>query len=355
MNGKSTELLVRDESLRRTCTGIQMGFGVPETDAGIVTDCLVESNLMGLDTHGVIRLKLYMDRIGAGGNNPEPNIRVIRERACTVLLDADNALGPVGGKRAMDLAIQKASANGIGVVVIRNCNHYGPAGYYARMATAHDMIGVSLTNVLPSMPPTGGVEARVGNNAYSLAFPAQEEPPVVVDGATSMSSWGKLFLCAQTGEDLPAGCYMDREGRPTVKPQDVLDGGALLPFGGHKGYGIAVAIELLTGMLADAQLDHDIPHPYKRLADPGANTFFMAALRIDHFIEPEPFKQRMDDWIRLIRGTRRLPEVTRVWLPGEKEAVTRKQRLAEGIPLNTQMIEELKMLAQEAGSPFELV
>jgi LDH2 family malate/lactate/ureidoglycolate dehydrogenase len=309
---------------------------------------------MGLDTHGAIRLKVYMDRIRAGGNNPNPRILVVRENASTALMDGDNALGPVGGKRAMELAIGKAEAAGIGVVIIRNCNHYGPAGHYTRMTLGHDMIGVSMTNVLASMPPTGGIKARIGNNPYSVSFPAQDEPPVVVDGATSMSSWGRLFLCAQKGEDLPAGCYTDSEGRPTVNPQDVLDGGCLLPFAGHKGYGIAVAIELLTGMLADAPLDHDIPHLYKRLAEPGANTFFMAAIRIDNFVDPKRFRRRMDEWIRLIRSTRKAEGIERIWLPGEKEFVTRHQRLSEGIPLNKEMVEELRLLALEAGVEFRI-
>lgn len=354
MNNDVKDVLINHESLRRLCTRIQVGYGVPESDAKTVSDCLVESNLMGLDTHGVIRLKLYMDRIKAGGNNPRPNISILRENACTALMDADNALGPVGGTHAIELAIEKARSGGLGVVVIRNCNHYGPAGYYARMALKNEMIGISMTNVLPSMPPTGGAEARIGNNAYAIAFPAQDEPPVVTDGATSMASWGKLFLCAQQGEDLPVACYVDSEGRPTVKPQDVLNGGSLLPFAGHKGYGIAVAIELLTGMLADAPLDHEIPHPYKILSEPGLNTFFMAAIRLDNFVEPQKFKQRMDEWIRFIRSTRKSEGTERVWLPGEKEIVTRNQRIADGINLNIKMVDELKLLASEAGVVFEL-
>ena len=295
-----------------------------------------------------------MDRVKAGGNNPKPTISIVRENACTALMDADNALGPVGGKRAMELAIEKSRLAGIGMVVIRNCNHYGPAGHYTRMALEHEMIGISMTNVLASMPPTGGVKARVGNNPYAISFPAQDEPPVVVDGATSMSSWGKLYVCAQKGEDLPAGCFVDSEGKPTVNPQDVLDGGALLPFAGHKGYGIAVAIELLTGMLANAPLAHDIPHPYKKVAEAGANTFFMAAIRVDNFVDPQEFKKRMDEWIRLIRSTRKSEGVERIWLPGEKEIVTRHQRLAQGIPLNTEMVDELRGLAAEAGVEFDL-
>ena len=354
MNSNSGDILVGHESLHRLCTKIQVGFGVPEPDADVVSDCLIAANLMGVDTHGVLRLRVYMDRIKAGGNNPRPNIHTVRENPCTALMDADNALGPVGGKRAMALAIEKAGAIGIGIVVIRNCNHYGPAGHYARMALERDMIGVSMTNVLASMPPTGGVEARTGNNPYSISFPAQDEPPVVVDAATSMSSWGTLFVCAQRGEDLPSGCYLDSEGRPTVNPQDVMNGGALLPIAGHKGYGLAMAIELLTGMLANAPMAPDIPHLNKVLDKPGANTFFMAAIRIDNFVDTKQFKRRMDEWIRLIRSTRKMDGVERIWLPGEKEIVARQQRIVEGIPLNAEMVAEMQALAAEAGVAFDL-
>jgi L-2-hydroxycarboxylate dehydrogenase (NAD+) len=349
MNTNTDVKRVDRSALWELCTAIQKGCGVPADDAGAVSDCLVEANLMGLDTHGVIRLKFYMDRVKAGGNNPRPQIRVLRENACTALLDADNALGPVGGKRAMALAMDKAAGAGVGVVAIRRCNHYGPAGHYVRMAVDRGMIGISLSNVLGSMPPTGGAQALIGNNPYSIGFPAREEPPVVVDGATSLSSWGKLFLCAQTGEPLPAGCFVDKDGRPTLDPRAVMDGGALLPFAGHKGYGIAVAIELLTGMLAESTLDHDIVHPYKQLATPGENSFFMLALRVDNFLDRDTFRRRMDEWIRLVRGSRRAAGVERIWLPGEKECETRAQRLRDGIPLNAKMTDELAAMAREAG------
>jgi len=347
------EIHVNHEHLRALCTAIQVGFGVRPQDAEVVTDCLVEANLAGLDTHGVIRLKLYMDRIRAGGISLDYEIRTVRENPCTALLDAGNCLGPVGGKLAMDRAMAKASSTGIGALVIRNCNHYGPAGHYARMATSRDLIGISATNTLASMPPTGGAAARQGNNAYAIGFPAGEEPAVIVDGATSMSSWGKLFLCAQSGQDLPLG-YADSQGRPTVSAPEVMAGGFLLPFAGHKGYGLAVALELLTGMLGEAQLDHEIPHPYKQLADPGANTFFMAALRVDCFCDLPGFKQRMDEWIRLMRATPLASGADRIWLPGEKEAAARRERLASGVHLNPNMVDELRTLAEEAGVACDL-
>jgi LDH2 family malate/lactate/ureidoglycolate dehydrogenase len=342
---------VRHEALRDLATRIQMGFSIPREHAEIVTDCLVEAELMGLTTHGIIRLKWYMDRMHAGGINPHPTMRRLRDHPATALLDGDNGLGPVGGRMAMQLAIEKAATYGVGLVLMRNCNHYGVAQYYSRMALPHDMIGVSMTNVIAAMPPTGGAEARQGNNPFSIAIGASQEPPVVVDGATSKGTWGRLFLAIQRGEKLPEGLYVDRDGNATIDPQAVLDGGCLLPIAEHKGYGLAVAIELLTGMLAAGALDHEVPHPYKILDKPGDNTYLMAAIRIDHFCEPADFYARMDEWIRFMRATRKAPGVKRVWLPGEMEHVTREARLAAGIPLHAAEIAELDGLAKEAGVP----
>ena len=340
--------LVQADRLKSLCTEIQMAAGIGQADAQVVADCLVEANLMGLDTHGVIRLKVYLDRVREGGNNPAPTVRTVKDAPCTALLDADNALGPVGGKAGMDLAINKAATTGLAMVLVTNGNHYGPAGYYTRMATERNMIGLSLSNVLASMPPTGGAQAQIGNNPYSIAFPTGDEPAVVVDGATSKASWGKLFLCAQTEQNLPADCYLDAEGNVTVDPQAVLAGGCLLPIAGHKGYGLAAAIELLTGMLAGSVLDHDIPHPYKKLDTPGANTFTMMAIRPDAFGKIETFKRRMDEWARRLRNTRKAPGADRIYLPGEIEHITRQKRLAEGIPLNEAMWKELHTLASDA-------
>lgn len=341
--------LVPHEALRALSDRIQVALGIPQEHAAIVTDCLVEAELMGLTTHGIIRLKWYMDRLRAGGINPRPTMRRLRDHPATALLDGDNGLGPVGGKMAMGLALEKAATYGVGLVLMRNCNHYGVAQYYARMALGREMIGLSMTNVIAAMPPTGGAEARQGNNPFSVAFPAGEEPPVVVDGAMSKGTWGRLFLCLQRGEALPEGLYVDKNGLPTTDPQAVLDGGCLLPIAEHKGYGLAVAIELLTGMLAGWSLDHEVPHPYKVLDQPGDNTYLMAAIRIDHFTDLAAFKARMDEWIRFMRATRRAPGVERIWLPGEMEHVTRAERLVKGIPLHVNQLAELEGLAQEAG------
>jgi len=334
---------------------ILLSTGIPEQDAEDTAHCLVTANLRGVDTHGVIRLKVYTDRLRAGGNKPHPNVQVVRETPVAAVMDADDALGPVAGCRAMNLAIEKAGAAGVGLVAIRRGNHYGPAAHYAMMAVEHDMIGMSMTNVLASMPPTGGRQALIGNNPVAVAVPAGQEPTVVLDIATSLGSWGTVFTCAQKGEPLPPDRYLDADGNPTLKPEDILGGGGcLLPIASYKGYGMALVMSVLTGLLADGVFDPDIPHPYNFLDKGGENAYFQAAFRIDQFADVSHFKSRMDETIRLIRSSPRAPGADRIYLPGEKEHDTRQEREANGIPLNTKMVDELKALAVEAGVPCDL-
>ena len=344
------DTLVPSEQLFELAKGILLSTGISEPDAVDTAACLVAANLRGVDTHGVIRLKFYTDRLRAGGNNPHPEIKTVRDSSVAAVLDGDDSLGPVAGCRAMRLAIDKAAAAGVGMVTVRRSNHYGPAGHYAMMALEHDMIGISMTNVLASMPPTGSRQALIGNNPFAVAIPAGEQPAVVLDMATSLSSWGRVFACAQKGEPLPEGCYLDKDGRPTVKPEDILDGaGCLLPIASYKGYGMALVISMLTGLLSDGLLDPDIPHPYKLLDKGGENAFFQVAVRIDQFADVPHFKSRMDHTIRMVRSSALAPGAERIYLPGELEHQTRQERQARGIPLNAKMVEELRALASEAG------
>ncbi|MFQ6044701.1 MAG: Ldh family oxidoreductase [Candidatus Poribacteria bacterium] len=352
MSNRKAHIYISADELRDIATEILKKEGVPEGDAFITADCLVKANLRGIDTHGVIRLKVYVDRLRAGGNNPTPDIRVIHEGATTAVMDGDNGLGPPGGVRAMEKAIEKAQSCGVGIVTMRNSNHYGAAAFYAMMALEHNMIGISMTNVLAGMPPTGGRQARIGNNPFALAFPAGEELPIVFDAATSLSSWGKVFLAAQTGALLAEGCFLDKDGNPTVNPEDVISGGLLLPIAGYKGYGMALCVGILTGLLADGSFDIDVPHPYKYLDAPGANSFFMSAIQIEQFVPIEQFKKRIDEIVRVIRDTPLAPNAERIYLPGEKEHIAERERMAKGIPLNRETIEELKMLARETSVVF---
>lgn len=340
---------VTQQELLSLVTAILEAHRVPNEDAEITAQHLVKANLRGVDTHGVIRLKGYIQRIESGGNTPDAQIRVVNETPTSAVMDGGNCLGQVGGYRAMELAIGKANASGIGAVTMRNSNHYGMAAYYSMMPLPYDMIGISMTNVLACMAPTGSTEARVGNDPISIAFPADEEPPVVLDMATSKSSWGKAIVCAQKNEQLPQDCFLDKYGNPTLDGNTFLDGGTLLPIAEHKGYGLSLAISLMCGLLADGAFDTELPHLYKKLNEPGQNSFFMLAMKIGNFVPPEHFKARMDDTIRCIRTTPKAQEISRIYLPGEIEHETEQDRKKNGIPVNPALAEELANLAKDSG------
>jgi len=348
MDNKTTRT-VAAEQVREFVSAILRGHGVPAEDAMITADHLVKANLRGVDTHGVIRLKGYIARIKAGGNNPRPKISVVKESSFGAVMDGGNGLGQVGGRRAMELAIKKAGESGIGIVVLRNSNHYGMAGYYSMMPLKYDMLGLSMTNVLACMAPTGGTAGRVGNNPISLALPAGEEPPVVLDMASSKSSWGRALLCQEKGEPLPEDCFMDVNGNPTLDADAFLDGGTLLPIAEHKGYGIALGISLLCGLLADGPFDTELPHLYKKLDAPGGNSFLMAAAKVDTFAPIAHFKKRMDKTIAMIRATPRAAGVSGIYLPGQIEHETELKRRQSGIPINETLISDLQSLAEEIG------
>lgn len=335
------------DDLKSAAVAILCACGVNPDHAQQTADCLVSADLRGVDTHGLIRLRFYVDRLRAGGNNPRPNMRIVRESPTCALIDADNGLGPAGGTYGMQLTIAKASDHGMGAVVVRNCNHYGAAAYYAMMALSHDMVGLSMTNTLASMAPTGGTSAAVGNNPFAIAFPSDREPPIVLDMATSKSSWGALMVAAQSGAPLPAGCFLGPDGTPTVDPQAVMAGGFLLPIAGYKGYGLALCISMLTGIMADWTSDPDIVHPYKVLTAPGDNSYFMLAMRVDGFSDPQEFRARADAASERIRAIPPAEGTDRVWLPGEKEFETEKDRAANGIPLAQETLREMRELAAE--------
>jgi LDH2 family malate/lactate/ureidoglycolate dehydrogenase len=345
---KNTLRIPYDVLLDLTSSILQF-HGLPVDDAFIAAEHMVAANLRGVNTHGVIRLAGYISRIKAGGNNPRPKIKILRQTDITGLMDGDNSLGQVGGKRAMQLAIEKAEKRGIGMVTMRNSNHYGMAGYFALMAVQHDMIGISMTNVLAAMAPTGGTSKKIGNNPIALAFPAGSESPVVVDFAPSKSSWGKALLCAQSGEPLPEGCFTDSDGKPTLSAEAFLEGGTLVPIAEHKGYGLALAISLLTGLLADSDFDTELPHLYKEPDKPGGNSFTMAAINIGSFQPADQFKTRLDEVIRSIRSSGLAAGVRRVYLPGEIEHEKEQEQRANGILMDRKMVQELIDLAGEAG------
>jgi len=321
--------------------------GLPATDAATLAKLMVEADLRGSDTHGVIRLPLYVRRIRAGGINTRPNIRVVSDRPSAALLDGDNGMGHLVMCRAAELAIAKAKTTGIGWVGARMSNHAGPAALYVTMPLQHDMIGLYFAvGSNNHLPPWGGSESLLGTNPLAVAVPAETEPPVVLDMAPTVAAYGKVRLKAQRGEQMPVGWMIDRDGKPLTDPKRA-DEGHLLPIGDYKGYGLSLIIALLAGALNGAAVGRDVIDFVKETGKASNTGQAIAALAIETFMSVGEFKRAVDRLIRDIRGSRRLPGVERIFIPGEQSHAKLIDRRSNGVPMPKALRESLDALARD--------
>jgi LDH2 family malate/lactate/ureidoglycolate dehydrogenase len=321
--------------------------GLPAEDARTLANLMVEADLRGSDTHGVIRLPLYVRRIRAGGVNPKPDIRVVSDRPSAALIDGDNGMGHLVMRRAAELAIEKAKATGIGWVGTRMSNHAGPAALYVTMPLKHDMIGLYFAvGSSNHLPPWGGSESLLGTNPMAVAVPAHDEPPIVLDMSPTVAAYGKVRLKAQRGEEMPVGWMIDREGKPLTDPKRA-DQGHLLPIGDYKGSGLSLIIGLLAGALNRAAIGRDVVNFVKEAGKPTNTGQAIAALSIEAFLPPVEFKRSVDNLIRDIRNSLRLPGVERIWLPGEQSHTKLLDRRAHGVPVPKALRESLDTVARD--------
>ncbi len=301
--------------------------GIPAADAAVLGELITEADLRGSDTHGVFRMPQYCKRIKAGGVNARPDIRVAQERPSTAIIEGDNAMGHLIMKRAAETAIAKAKQTGVGWVGARMSNHAGPAALYAMMPLAHDMIGLYFA---------------VG----SVAVPAQDEPPVVMDMSPTVTAYGKVRLKASRGEAMPVGWMIDKQGKPLTDPKRA-DEGHLLPIGDYKGYALSLIIGLLAGPLNRAAFGRDIVDFVKRPEATTNTGQSIVALSVEAFAPVAEFKRSVDLMVRALRDSERLPGVERIWLPGEQSHSKRLDRAKNGIPMPPPLRKSLDELAKE--------
>lgn len=323
--------------------------GLPPEDALKVSQLMAEADLQGSDGHGIIRLPQYIKRIKAGGINKHPKIRVVHERSAMAVVDGDNGMGHLVVSHAVDLAIEKASEAGVAWVSTRFSNHAGPASLYSRRPLQHNMLGLYFAvGNANHLPPWGGMDMLLSTNPISAGIPTSEEPPVVLDMATTVAAYGKVKAKAKRGEMMPPGWMIDRQGQPLLDPNKANDG-FLLPIGEHKGYGLALIVGLLAGTLGGAAMGRDVIDfnaDHVSVTNTG-----QAILVIDlaAFGDPEHFKHEVDRLVRDIRSSERLPGVERIWLPGEQSHEKRERYATKGIPVAPTLVTELNALAAELG------
>jgi len=333
--------------------------GIPEEDATIVGDVLLQADKFGFDSHGVNRLKhIYLDRINQGILNPVTRFEVVKEGPTTAVVDGHNGMGQVIAFHSMKLAISKAQKYGMGMVAVRNSTHYGFAGYYPLMAVRENMIGITGTNARPAIAPTFGVENMLGTNPLTFGIPSDEEFPFLLDCATSIIQRGKVELYAREGKEMPVGWVIDENGESKTNSREVLNdlvagrasltplGGIGEETGGYKGYGYATVVEILSAALQQGAFMKMLTGLLDEKPVPYPLGHFFIVIDINAFTDVDSFKKTTGDILRELRASKRMPGQNRIFTAGEKEYETWKARKDSGITFNDQLLEEFRGLCK---------
>lgn len=338
---------IRHEELHRFISELFNKAGVPKDDAELVAEVLVKADRRGISSHGVSRIPIYIERIERDLVIPDAEITVIKESPSTALLDGGYGLGQIVGVKAMQVAIDKANETGVGIVSINKSHHFGIAAHYAEMAIEEGMIGIACSNTTALMAPPGGASKAIGNNPFAFAFPSGSQLPVIFDAACSAVAQGKIIVANINGKSIPEGWAIDKDGKPTTDPAEALKG-FLLPAAGTKGYGLAVIIESLAGVLSGAQVAKNLPSIYNDLENRQNCGHFFAAIKIDNFDDLDEFKNRMDDFIIDMKSGKKAIDNDEIFLPGEIEL--KKEMIAD---IHGVIIEENNYnLLQEVGQKY---
>ncbi|NLY21220.1 MAG: Ldh family oxidoreductase [Tissierellia bacterium] len=343
------EVLINDKNEEKLIVDILQKVGVDKSDAQKVADVLVAADLRGIKSHGIARLPIYVERLQAGLINKNPDIKAVKENKGVALIDGDNGLGQVASSIAMEKCIELAKEYGISVVGLKNSNHFGIAAYYSMMAAENDLIGFVATNTSPLMAPFGGREAMLGTNPFTVAVPANDEADIVLDMATSLVPRGKVEVFEREGKEAPIGWGINKEGLNTTDPKEILEG-TLLPVGGPKGYGMAIIVDILSGLMTGSTYLNDVGSLFGD-RDKNQNLgMIMVAIDISNFMEIDEFKNDIDEYINRVRSSEKASGNNRIFLPGEIEYNNTLKNIENGITYEENLYGEISDLANS----FEL-
>jgi LDH2 family malate/lactate/ureidoglycolate dehydrogenase len=347
-------VFVKENDLVDFCTALFRKGGMPEKDARYSAVSIVQSNLWGVDSHGVIRLPAYIERLRNGAVNPDPKIKAIKEFGAIARLDGDNGMGYVVGRETMAKAISLAGKYGIGSVVSCRSNHFGAAGLFAREAARKNLIGISISNTVVNMAAPGSIKPVLGNHPIAFAFPFFDAPPFVLDMCTSQVAGGKIRMALQKGEKIPLGWAVDKDGNPTEDPAAGL-AGAYLPMGGHKGYGLALVIEQITGLLSGGAILSGMKDLHKCPEEPSGISHHMIAVNPLAVMEKEEWIPRAEALRAQIKKTPMRQVGEQLVFPGELEDACEAKRRKEGLPMPASLFETLNVLGSKFSEHLEKI
>ncbi|WP_126425383.1 Ldh family oxidoreductase [Brevibacillus marinus] len=346
------KMVKAEDLLRFAARLLEQSGGLRREDAVVIAQDLVEANLRGLDSHGVSRIPMYLERIRRGVVNPQPNIKVTNITAAVSLVDGDNGMGFLAAHRAMDEAIELAENSGIGLVGVRNSTHFGMAALYVKQAIRAGYIGLAYTNSSPAIPVWGGRAPFLGASPFAAGVPAGQTQPYVLDMAMTVIARGKIRLAAMHGEPIPLGLALDKDGVPTTDAKKAFEG-VCLPFGGVKGAALAMLMDLLAGVLTGANYGGDVKSLYFDYSGPQNVGHLFFAIRPDLFVSREEFAQRMDTFVARVKNQPLAQGFSEIMLPGEPEERTAEERRKTGIPLTAEVIRVLREEAARCGLTME--
>jgi LDH2 family malate/lactate/ureidoglycolate dehydrogenase len=353
--------------LRQFMSEAFRAVGVPPADADIIVDVLIRSDLRGIESHGIGRFKMYIDRIRSGILKPVTQFEIVRESPGMAVVDGHDGMGHVIAYRSMRLAMDKARQVGIAAVSVRNSSHFGIAGYYPLMAARENMAGMAFTNARPSISPTFGADPMFGTNPIAFAVPTDEGCPFCLDMATSIVQRGKIEVLERKQKPVPPGLAIDKQGENVLDATELLklfDGKAasLLPLGGqgealagYKGYGLAMMVEILSSVFNGGPFGWAL----SGVDEEGRKTphhlgHFFIAMDVSHFMEPDQFKKLAGDLVRSIRTSEKLPGEARIYTAGEKEWDWEQIVPEQGVPLNESLEKDMRQVKKDLNLGFEL-
>ncbi|MFZ5831682.1 MAG: Ldh family oxidoreductase [Planctomycetota bacterium] len=336
------------DAVRRLAAQLAEAAGVSAADAAILADALVDADLHGTSTHGMSRLGIYLKRIKLGLIDPRAELRVESRRAAVLAVDAGNGLGQPQAVKTLDRLVPLAEQYGVAAATIRRSQHFGALSYYCNRAAARGMILLATSNCEPSMSPAGACEAFFGTNPIAASFPSGKGFIVKIDLSTSIIARGNIIAAQRAGRSIPEGWALDPEGNPTTDAAAAL-AGTVLTMAGHKGYALALMVELLAGVLSGAAVGSEVGSMYKNLDRPQDVGHFFCLLDIAAFVEPEEFGRRIDEAIDRIKECRRREGVEEILVPGERSHRQAEENRRLGIKLGPETVSELKQLCEEYG------
>lgn len=336
---------INADELRVAIVSLLQVLGAELRESQLLADILVQADMRGIHTHGCAYVPIIAERIGCGLFNLPTRIEQVTDDEAITLIDGNNGFGQVAAAEAMEICIKKVKKFGVAMTLVRNTNNIGFLGYYSQLATAEGMIGICMTNAASAIAPWGGAEPFFGTNPLSISCPIAHEAPIVLDMSSSVVARGKIRHAHRLNEKIPEGWALDATGTPTIDPAEALKG-TVLPIAGPKGYGLALMIDLLCGLLSGSKYGPDLLTFHKPLGPTGVGATFMA-IDISRFMPRDRFETMALEYAHAIRNSKKAEGVDRIFLPGEIEAENEVLSRAQGVEVDLQLVEKINRLLEE--------